>query len=243
MRRGVCIRGVVLALLLGASVAGLVPAGAAARRPTKLPGTSKGKPLRAAPNCAAFEGSVIGFQLGALKGPSVTTIGKHQTTCVWSGQEAGRYGFVVSVAVFGSPAAVGKALLAAAKAAADKANRTPGGLGIVTSRNPRRGNYFEGEALYSEENKNKETDKCPAIFNEEDAEVGQKTAIETGQTGPTCVGQPGTEGDFLTAYGSPLPHGEPMLLQISVACQVDALSGGLLSLGHIASAVYAGRGY
>jgi hypothetical protein len=34
-----------------------------------------------------------------------------------------------------------------------------------------------------------------------------------------------------------------MLLQISVACQLDALSGGLLSLGHIASAVYGGRGY
>jgi hypothetical protein len=242
MRRGVFIRGVVFALILGAAIAGLAPAGAAAR-PTKLPTRTKGKRLRPVPSCEAFEGSVIGFQLGALKPPSVTTIGKHETTCVWSGQASGKYGFVVSVAVFGAPSYVGKRLLAAAESAADKANRTPGGLGLVTSRNPRRGNYFEGEALYSEEIKNKETEKCPPIFSEENVEVGQKTAIETGQSGPTCAGQPGTEGDFLTAYGSPLPHVEPMLLQISVACQLDALSGGLLSLGHIASAVYGGRGY
>jgi hypothetical protein len=88
----------------------------------------------------------------------------------------------------------------------------------------------------------------PPAYNEAGAEIGPKTAIEKSQTGPACAGQPGTEGDFLTAYGSPIGRGargpiEPMVLQISVACQLDALGGGPLQLAHIASAVYGGRGY
>ncbi len=236
MRWGVCTRGVALAVLLAACVGCLAPAGAAAKRPGPVP------------NCEAFEGTVLGFHLGALKRPSVTTIGKHQTTCAWSGQEQGKYAFVVSVAVFGAPSYVGKPLLAAAQAAARKANTTPGGLGLVTSKNARRGNYFEGEAVYSEETPDKETQKCPPFITESGAELGPNTTIEAGQSGPSCVGQPGTEGDFLTAYGSPIGRSgrgpiEPMLLQVSVACQLDALSRGVLSLAHLASAVYAGRGY
>jgi hypothetical protein len=211
------------------------------------PATSA-KRLGPVPSCEAFEGTVIGFQLGALKRPSVTKIGKHQTTCVWSGQEVGKYAFVVSVAVFGAPDYVGKPLLAAAESAARKANATPGGLGLVTTRSPRRGNYFEGEAVYNLEMPNKESDKCPASITEGGEELGPNTAIEPGQSGPSCIGQPGTEGDFLTAYGSPIGRSgrgpiEPMLLQVSVACQLDALSRGVLSLAHLASAVYGGRGY
>jgi hypothetical protein len=90
--------------------------------------------------------------------------------------------------------------------------------------------------------------ECPANFNSEGSEAGHKTAIEPERTAPTCVGQPGTEGDFLTAYGSPIARGarrpiEPMVLQISVACQLDGFSGGPIQLSHIASAVYGGRGY
>jgi hypothetical protein len=36
---------------------------------------------------------------------------------------------------------------------------------------------------------------------------------------------------------------EPMILQVGVACQLDAVSRGVLSLAHLASAVYGGRGY
>ncbi len=91
-----------------------------------------------------------------------------------------------------------------------------------------------GEALYSVEEKNKETEQCPGVFNEEGIETGRKTAIEKEQGAPTCAGQPGTEGDSLTAYGSPIGKPgtsrgpiEPMILQISVACELDALHGGL----------------
>jgi hypothetical protein len=249
MRRGACTRGVALAALLAACVGCLAPAGAAARRPTKSPTpTTHGKKLGPAPNCAAFEGTVIGFQLGALKGPGLTSFGDHGTTCTWSGQEPGKYAFVVSVSVFGAPAEIGQRLLAVAKLAAKKASSTPGGLGLVTSKNPRRGNYFEGEAVYSEESPDKEHDKCPSFIGENGEEGGPNTAIELGQSAPTCAGQPGTEGDFLTAYGSPIGRSgrgpiEPMILQVGVACQLDALSRGVLSLAHLASAVYGGRGY
>ncbi|MGP0102604.1 MAG: hypothetical protein ACLPUT_13425 [Solirubrobacteraceae bacterium] len=244
MRRGGCTRGFALALVLGACVGGLAPAGAIARRPTKLPTrTTPGKKLRHAPSCEAFEGTVLGFQLGHLKGPSVTPFGAHGTTCAWSGQESGKYAFVVSVAVFGAPAEVGKRLLAVAQIAARKANSTPGGLGLVASKNPRRGNYFEGEAVYSEETADKETEKCPPFLSPSGEELGPNTTIEAGQSAPSCAGQPGTEGDFLTAYGSPRPNVEPTLLQVGVACQQDALSRGVLSLAHLASAFYGGRGY
>ena len=251
MRSGGCTRGVALAVLLAACIGVIAPAGADAKRPTKLPGpTTPHKKLGPAPSCEAFEGTVVGFGLGALKGPSVTAIGKHQTICSWSGQEQGKYAFVVSVTVFGAPSYVGKPLLAAAQSAARKANSTPGGLGLVASKNTRRGNYFEGEAVYSEETPDKETDKCPPLLSPSGEELGPNTKIEAGQSGPTCAGQPGTEGDFLTAYGSPIGKSgtargpiEPTLLQVSVACQQDALSRGVLSLAHLASAFYGGRGY
>jgi hypothetical protein len=251
MRRGVCTRGVALAVLLAACVACLAPAGAAARRPTKTPTpTTHGKKLGPAPNCAAFEGTVAGFQLGRLNGPGITSFGDHGTTCTWSGQALGNYAFVVSVSVFGAPAEIGDRLLAVAKLAARRANSTPGGLGLVTSKNPRRGNYFEGEAVYREESPNKEKEQCPPFIAENGEEGGPKNAIELGQSAPTCAGQPGTEGDFLTAYGSPIGKRgtargaiEPMILQVGVACQDDAMAGGVLSLAHLASAVYGGRGY
>jgi hypothetical protein len=226
-----------------------VPASAAAKRPTKLPGPHV-KKLGPAPDCAAFEGAVSGFQLGALNGPNRTGFGPHGTTCTWSGQEAGKYAFVVSVAVFGAPSEVGKKLLAAAELGARHANGTPGGLGLIASKSPRRGNYFEGEALYSLEEPDKETDECPRSISEGGEEGGPMTAITAGQSAPSCAGQPGTEGAFLTAYGSPIgkpgtPRAaiEPMILQIQVACQLDALAGGPLTLARIASAVYGGRGY
>jgi hypothetical protein len=251
MRWGVWTRGLALGLLLGACVGATAPAGAAARRPTRLPTPSKAKAkgkLGPAPNCAAFEGTVIGFGLGHLNGPRVTPFGAHGTTCAWSGQAQGKYAFVVSVAVFGAPAEVGDRLLAAAQAAARKANTTRGGLGLVASKNPRRGNYFDGEAVYSEETPDTEKEQCPPFIAENGEEGGHKKEIELGQSAPTCAGQPGTEGDFLTAYGSPIGRRgrgpiEPMILQVGIACQVDALSRGVLSLAHLASAVYGGRGY
>jgi hypothetical protein len=41
---------------------------------------------------------------------------------------------------------------------------------------------------------------------------------------PQCAGQPGTEGDFATAYGSPRGNVEPTLLQMQVAAQEDTTS-------------------
>jgi len=67
--------------------------------------------------------------------------------------------------------------------------------------------------------KDKETGKCPATFSPEGVEGGEHKAIEHEQSGPQCAGQPGTEGDFATAYGSPRPNVKPTLLQIQVAAE------------------------
>ncbi|HMD51182.1 MAG TPA: hypothetical protein VKG62_00595, partial [Solirubrobacteraceae bacterium] len=144
---------------------------------------------------------------------------------------------------FASPPELSRRLFDVARAAAEKANKTPGGLGLVAYKNPRRGNYFEAEAVYSEEMPDTQRGACPELFGPAGEELGQNRAIEPGQGSPSCAGQPGTEGDFLTAYGSPRPNVEPMLLQVGIACQLDALSGGVLSLAHLASAVYGHRGY
>ena len=48
--------------------------------------------------------------------------------------------------------------------------------------------------------------------------------FEKEQSGPQCAGQPGTEADFATAYGSPRPNVEPTLLQIQVAAEAGTTS-------------------
>jgi hypothetical protein len=242
MRRGVRARALALALLLAACVGALAPAGAAA------------KALQPVPPCELFEGTVNGFGLGSLRGPAVTTFGKsvhgHGTTCTWTGQGFHTYSFVVSVAVFPASAKLGTRLLKAAEQAADAANKTPGGLGLVTSKNPRRGNYFIGEAVYREETPDTDTEECPPLEGLRGGELSPNREIEVGQSGPACAGEPGVEGDYLTAYGSPIGKPgtargaiEPMILQVGIACQYDALRPGILSLSHLASAVYGGRGY
>jgi hypothetical protein len=233
----VCALGIALALLLAAYVG--APAGAAA------------KALAPVPSCDVFQGSVNGFELGSLRGPTVTPFGKSNgTTCTWSGQGFHTYAFVISVAVFPAPAQVGGKLLAAANAAASKANRSPGGLGLVTAGNRRRGNYFIGEAVYHTETPDTDTEECPALVGPRGEELGPNREIELGQSGPACAHQPGVEGDFLTAYGSPIGKRgtarraiEPMILQVGIACQNEAFRPGILSLSHLASAVYGGRAY
>jgi hypothetical protein len=242
MRRGVRAHDVALALLLAACVGALAPAGAAA------------KALQPVPPCELFEGTVNGFGLGSLRGPVVTTFGKsvygHGTTCTWTGQGFHTYSFVVSVAVFPASAELGIRLLDAADHAAYAANKLPGGLGLVTAGNRRRGNYFIGEAVYHEETPDTDTEECPALPGPRGEELGPNREIEIGQSGPACAGEPGVEGDYLTAYGSPIGKPgtarraiEPMILQVGIACQYDALRSGVLSLSHLASAVYGGRGY
>jgi hypothetical protein len=58
------------------------------------------------------------------------------------------------------------------------------------------------------------------------AEGGEASGsqIKTGQSGPQCAGQPGTEGDYATARGSPRPNGEQMVVQFEVACQINLVS-------------------
>jgi hypothetical protein len=243
VRAGASTGGVVAAVVLGVYLIGVVPAGAAGRAIA-----AKVKP-GPAPNCQAFEGSVAGFQLGYIGAPSVTTFGAHQTTCVWTGQQSGKYAFVVSVAVFGAPVRsdIGPRLLPPLAPGRTRRRPHPAASGWSPRKTPSAG--ITSKARPSKASKKGQGNRTvPPIYNEEDFEIGRKTAIEKSQTAPTCAGQPGTEGDFLTAYGSPIGGRgrgpiEPMVLQISVACQLDALSGGLLELAHIASAVYVGRGY
>lgn len=215
-------RSFLLALGLGA-IAGVAAGPAAARPKPLLPPKTKQK-LVPPPSCAVFAARITSLSLGPLTGPSVTTLPDHHTICSWSGQAPGHYAVVATVQITAAPAELGKALLAAARSSERAAAARSGGFGSYLTRNPRRGLYFEGMALWNETAKNKETGKCPPIFNEEGVEIGEKKAIEKEQSGPQCAGQPGTEGDFATAYGSPRGNVEPTLLQMQVAAQEDTTS-------------------
>lgn len=196
-----CLCSLVLVLALAAVAA--MPATSASARPKHLlPGKKKPK-LTAPPSCTSFGGAIVSLDLGPLKGPAVTTLPDDHSICSWSGQAGGHYAGVATVQITAAPAGLGQALLAAARTSEQAAVGKPGGGGAYLTRNPRRGFYFEGMALWGVTSKNKETGKCPPIINEAGIEIGEKTAIEMGQSGPQCTGQPGTEGDFATAYGGP----------------------------------------
>lgn len=117
-----------------------------------------------------------------------------------------------------SPSFLGKALLAQAKRQALTANTRKYGFGGFLSGNGRRGYYFERAAYWEESEPNHETGSCSV------EQGGSGPAIEKDQSAPHCAGQPGTEGDFATAYGSPRPSGEPVVIQIGVACQDGEVS-------------------
>ncbi len=207
-----------------------MPAAVSSARPVTATQSKKGGKVKATkvPSCASFEGQVASLAPGPFKGPGLTELGGGHSLCSWSGQPPGQYAFVVTVAVFPAPAHVGKDFLKQAKNEEIAADHKPGGFGEYLTKNPRRGRFFDGMAVWGEETPNKETGKCPTEVNAEGVEI-QNMAIEPNQTGPSCVGQPGTEGDFATGYGSARRSTAPIILQISVACQLDA-SGGPLRL-------------
>jgi hypothetical protein len=53
------------------------------------------------------------------------------------------------------------------------------------------------------------------------------------------AGGPRTEGDFATAYGSPRPSGEPVVIQIGVACQDGEVSS--LALLRLERMIFSGQ--
>ena len=186
-----------------------------------------------APSCTVYGALVETLELGPLKGPGVTKLPNHHSICSWSGQRAGHYAFVIALQVAPSPAFLGKSLLAQARRQASAANAKKHGFGGYLTKNTRRGFYFEGAAYWEEEEADQETGSCSV------EQGGTGAAIEPGQSAAHCAGQPGTEGDFATAYGSPRPNGEPLVIQISVACQQgEASSLGLLRLERI---IFSGR--
>ncbi len=217
----------------------LLPVASASARPTPLfPGKPKGKPT-AAPSCTVFSNKIQQLGLGPLQGPpGVTTLTAHHSLCSWTGQESGKYSFVVMVQVSPSPSFLGRRLMEGAKRSALVAEKKTGGFGAVVKGNPGHGRYFEQMAYWSEEQPNTETEQCPAEFNE-GVEGPRKTGIEPGQSAPQCAGQPGLEGNFAEGYGSPRPNVEPMILQVSVASQVDEL--GPLPLARLVIAAFAGH--
>lgn len=228
--------GGLLSLALGVALIGALPTAIAAARPTPLlPGKTKPKKLRRAPSCTVFSSQVAGLALGPVKGPGVTTIAGNHSICSWSGQQPGQYAFVVTITVSPAPAFLGRSLLGIAKQSAAKAAKEPGGDGVFIGGSPKHGSFFEGMAYWSEEQQNKETGKCPGG---EEGEGPAQTAVQPDQSGPQCVGQPGTEGNFAEAYGSPRPNYEPMIIQMSVASQLDKL--GPLPLARILRSAFAG---
>lgn len=220
-------------LLLALAVASIacVPAWASTARPvTAGPAKRKGKPkeVKGVPSCASFEGQVASVAPGLFTGPGITELPGGHSVCSWSGQPPNQYAFVVTVAVFPAPADVGGALLKQAREDEIAAAHKPGGFGEYLTKNVRSGRFFEGMAVWSEESQNKETNTCPPQLNAEGIE-SPNLAIEPHQTGPSCAGQPGTEGDYATGYGSARRSSTPIILQISLACQLDT-SGGPLRL-------------
>ena len=185
-----------------------------------------------------FANQVAGLDLGTLKAPGVTSLGAHHSICTWTGQQSGHYVFQVLVQVSPSPAFVGRRLMDGAKQSALAAEKKPGGAGEILKGNSRHGAFFEQMVYWSEEQPNTETSQCPAEFNE-GVEGKLETAIEPEQSSPQCLGQPGLEGNFVEGYGSPKPNVEPMILEVSVASQIDA--GGPLGPARIVRAAFAGH--
>lgn len=220
-----------LLLALASALIVCMPAAFSSARPVTTTQSKKGgkkggkvKPTYV-PSCASFEGQVASIApVNNFTGPGLTELGGGHSLCSWSGQPAGQYAFVVTVAVFPAPAHVGKDFLKQAKDEEIAAEHKPGGFGEYVTGNPRRGRFFQGMAFWGEESPNKETGKCPAEVNAEGIEF-QNMAIEPNQTGPSCAGQPGTEGDFATGYGSARRSTAPIILEISVACQLDTSGG------------------
>jgi len=177
-----------------------------------------------APSCTVYQNLIGQLQLGgSLKGPGVTRLPDHHSICSWSGQATGKYAYVVSIQVTSVPTFLGRALLGQAKASELKAEKAKGGFGAYVTKNTRRGDYFEGVALWSEEQPNTEKGPCSSTLPGEAPEPGAGQ-IKLGQSGPGCAGQPGTEGDYATAWGSPRPNGEQMVVQFTVACQINLVS-------------------
>lgn len=208
----------------------VVPVAVSSARPAMATQSKKGRGKVKAtkvPSCASFEGQVASIAPGPFKGPGLTELGGGHSLCSWSGQPPGQYAFVVTVAVFPAPATVGKDFLKQAKVEEIAADHKPGGFGEYVTGNARRGRFFEGMAVWGEETPNKETGKCTEV--KANGEEVQTLAIEPNQTAPSCAGQPGTEGDFATAYGSAMRSTAPIIVQISLACQLNT-SGGPLRL-------------
>lgn len=230
MHRASSLRLTLLALVLASLLAPTV----AFARPTR-------KPLRrtTAPSCTVY-GNLIGqLQLGGnLKGPGLTTLPDHHSICSWSGQNPGHYAYVVTIQVTSVPAFLGRALLGQARASALKANKQTLGYGAYVSKNTGRGDYFEGVALWSEEQPDAEKEPCSSALPGEPPEAGA-SQIKIGQSAPLCAGQPGTEGDYATAWGSPRPNGEQMVVQFTVACQAGLVSP--LTLLKFERLIYAGH--
>jgi hypothetical protein len=218
-------RATLLRLILPAFALALAVGPAAApATPTRLP-----KPVARhtpAPSCTVFEGLLGLLRLGSSSGPSVTKLPDHHTICSWKGQASGHYAFVLSIQVTAASSFLGRALLHVARTSAAAVERKTNGFGAYVSGNSRRHEFFEGAAIWGEEQRNKETRSCSGLKPGEAQEPGEKnsSAIEKGQGAPRCVGQPGTEGDFATAYGSPKPNGEAMLVQIGLACEENEVS-------------------
>jgi len=118
------------------------------------------------------------------------------------------------------------------------ANRQKLGYGAYVTKNTRKGDYFEGVALWSEEQPDSEKGPCSNAAPGEPPEAGAGQ-IKTNQTGPQCAGQPGTEGDYATAWGYPRPNGEQMVVQFTVACQAGLVSP--LTLLRFERLIYAGH--
>jgi len=212
-----------LAAPLLALVLAALPAVVSAR-PTPLRPATKRAKLRSPPSCIVFGAAIAALELGALKGPGVTTLPDSHTICSWSAERQGHYTSIATVQITAAPSFLGRDLLGLAKSSARAAARKPGGAGEVLTTKPKLGLYYEGLAAWSEQQPDRETGKCRPVLNAEGFEIGQNSAIEPGQGGPTCAGQPGTEGDFATAYGSPHPNIKPTLIQIQVAAEANTTS-------------------
>jgi hypothetical protein len=164
------------------------------------------------------------LQLGAsLKGPGLTRLPDHHTICSWSGQAPGKYAYDVALQVTSVPTFLGRALLEQAQASALKASKAENGYGACVAKNTRKGDYFEGVARWSEEQASTEKGSCSSALPGEPAEAGAGQ-IKLGQGAPQCAGQPGTEGDFATAWGSLRPTGEQIVVQFTLACQAGLVS-------------------
>ncbi len=201
-----------------ALIAGLAPAGAAAKKPVRLlpPVTHKKKKPTHAPNCADFGvqelANLVDLDGLTLKSSGAIPGARGSSSCIWTDQVPGEYESLLTVNISPEPAFLGKRQLEAA-ARGGVAEGKKGGVVKL-------GHVPKGTVEFTET----QTSDNDAPCTEEELQKG----IQPEQIVASCNPEPSVISVIVEAYGSPKPNVEPILLQVILGEQQNDGHAGIL---------------